>query len=61
MENEEQNFPDRKQDLNHRALDKYMQEHEIRKIFTEMLAYLVEKRSEDTLQGCLDFLQGYKK
>lgn len=57
----EQKFPDRKQDLDHRSLDKYMEEHKVRDILAEMIAYLVEHRSEDHIQGCIDFLDQYKK
>ena len=56
----EEKFPDRKQDLDHRELDKYMQEKKIRLILTDMIAYLVENRCEDHLQGAIDFLSNYK-
>ena len=60
QENQEEKFPDRKQDLDHRELDKYMQEKKIRIILTDMIAYLVEQRCDDTLQGAIDFLSEYK-
>ena len=60
MEKEGAKFPDRKQDLDHRELDKYMADKKIRLILTDMIAYLVEKRSEDHLQGAIDFLSQYK-
>ena len=56
---QEEKFPDRKQDLDHRELDKYMQEKKIRLILTDMIAYLAEKRCEDHLQGAIDFLSSY--
>jgi hypothetical protein len=52
-------FPDRKQDLDHRALEKYMEEHKIRSILAEMIAYLVERRADDHIQGAIDFLEQY--
>ena len=54
---EEQKFPDRKQDLDHRELDKYMKEKEVRPLFVEMISYLVENRCEDVIQGSIDFLK----
>ena len=57
---EEQKFPDRKQDLDHRELDNYMKKHHIRELFSSMLAYLVENRSEDTLAGAIAFLDQYQ-
>lgn len=59
-EEQEAKFPDRKQDLDHRELDQYMEEHKIRKILTEMIAHLVENRCEDHIQGSIDFLSSYK-
>ena len=57
---DEQKFPDRKQDLDHRELDDYMRKHHVRELFSSMIAYLVENRSEDTLQGALEFLDQYQ-
>ena len=57
---QEEKFPDRKQDLDHRELEKYMKEKKIRVILTDMIAYLVENRCEDHLQGAIDFLSNYK-
>lgn len=57
---EEAQFPDRKQDLDHRELEKYMEDHKIRDILTEMMAHLVENRCEDPIQGCIDFIESYK-
>jgi hypothetical protein len=54
-------FPDRKQDVDHRELNSYMEKHEVREILAGMIAYLVENRSEDHLQGAIDFLNQYKK
>lgn len=54
-------FPDRKQELDHRDVDKYMDSHNVRDILAEMIAYLVEHRSEDHIQGAIDFLEQYKK
>jgi hypothetical protein len=53
-------IPDRRQDLDHRELQEYMEKHRVRDILTEMIAYLVEHRSADHLQGALDFLNQYK-
>ena len=58
---EEQKFPDRKQDLDHRELDKYMEEHKVRDVLAQMIAHLVEHRCEDHIQGAIDFLEQYKK
>ena len=52
----EEKFPDRKQDLDHRELENYMQEKGVRKLFCDMLAFLVEQRPDDTLEGMLKFL-----
>jgi hypothetical protein len=52
-------FPDRKQDLDHRGLNGYMEKNRIRDILAELIAYLVEHRSEDHIQGALDFLEQY--
>jgi hypothetical protein len=54
-------FPDRKQDLDHRGLNAYMEQHKVRDILWEMIAYLVEQRSEDHIQGALDFLEQYHR
>ena len=54
-------FPDRKQDLDHRELEQYMEEHKVRDILAEMIAHLVENRSEDPIQGALDFIENYNK
>jgi hypothetical protein len=54
-------FPDRKQDLDHRELNAYMEKNKIRDILAEMIAYLVEHRSEDHIQGALDFLDAYTR
>lgn len=59
-EDPESKFPDRKQDLDHRELQAYMEKHHIRQMFAQMIAYLVEKRSEDTLVGALEFLDKYQ-
>ena len=53
-------FPERRQDLDHRDLQKYMDNHKIKLMLTQMISYLVEKRSEDHLQGAIDFLKTYK-
>lgn len=54
-------FPDRKQDLDHREVDKYMEDHKVRDVLAEMIAYLVEHRCDDHIQGAIDFLDQYKK
>lgn len=59
-EDNEPKFPDRKQDLDHRELEKYMEEHKVREILTEIMAYLVENRCDDPIQGSIDFLKEYK-
>ena len=59
-EQEEQRFPDRKQDLDHRELDKYMEQHKVRDVLAEMIAFLVERRSDDHIQGAIDFFEQYK-
>lgn len=56
---EEVKFPDRKQELDHRELEKYMEEKNVRKLFCDMLAFLVEKRCSDTLEGIIEFLKDY--
>ena len=56
----ERKFPSRRQELDHRELNKYMEDHKIRELFTQMIAYLVENRCEDHVQGALDFLHKYK-
>ena len=56
---QETKFPDRKQDLDHRDLDEYMRKHNVRQILTQMIAHCVEKRSEDPLQGAIEFLEDY--
>jgi hypothetical protein len=54
-------FPERKQDVDHRELNEYMEQKGVRDILAAMIAYLVEHRSEDHLQGAIDFLSEYKK
>lgn len=51
---------ERKQDLDHRELQEYMEQHNIRGLFSEMLAYLVENQCEDHLQGMISFLETKK-
>ena len=55
--NNEIPFPDRKQDLDHRDIQKYMDQHQIRSLLTEMISYLVENRPTDHIQGSIDFLK----
>jgi hypothetical protein len=55
-----QKIPDRRADLDHRELDDYMKEKGVRSILTEMICYLVERRSEDHITGALQFLNEYK-
>jgi hypothetical protein len=52
-------FPDRRQDLDHRDLQQYMEQKRVREILTEMIVYLVENRSLDHIQGAIDFLNQY--
>jgi hypothetical protein len=54
-------FPDRKQDLYHLGLNAYMEQHKVRDILFEMIPYLVEQRSEDHIQGALDFLDQHQR
>ena len=60
-EQQEEHFPDRKQELDHRDVDKYMEGHKVRDVLAEMIAYLVEHRSEDHVQGAIDFFEQYKR
>jgi hypothetical protein len=59
MEKEPKKFPERKQDLDHRELDQYMKDKKVRTILTDMIAYLVENRCEDQLDGAIKFLSEY--